>query len=315
MSFGAPLYLLLLTLAPLALAAYVASRRRATRYAVRFTAAPALRLAAGTERAWRRHLPAAAVLAAVLLLALASARPQRTVARPLDRATIMLVTDHSRSMLATDVEPDRMTAAKRAARSFLGEVPDRVRVGAVAFSDVPDTVEPPSTEREAVRAIVDGLVADGATATGDALQAALDGLPKDRRAGGGTPGAIVLLSDGRTTVGRDPVEIAREARRLRVPIFTISLGTSDATVPNPGLGPPLPATPDPETLEQIARVSGGRSFAAEDDQELSSIYERLGSRLGTKRERRDVTAAFAAGGLVLLLGGAAGSVRSGGRLP
>ena len=125
-----------------------------------------------------------------------------------------------------------------------------------------------------------------------------------------------LLLPLRAAAGRrGPIGVARTARRLRIPISTVSLGTDAATVPSPGLGPPLPAVPDPATMKQIARVSGGRAFSAEDDEELSSIYKELGSQLGTKKEKREMTSGFAVGGLVLLLGAAAASVRWSGRLP
>jgi Ca-activated chloride channel family protein len=265
--------------------------------------------------AWRRYLPAALALAAVTTLVLALARPERTVAVPVERSSIVLVLDHSRSMLAEDVDPDRMTAAKRAARTFLEELPDQVRVGAVAFSDFPDAIRAPSQNHADARGVIDGQVADGATATGDALESAVELLRRERQSALKPPAAIVLLSDGKTTVGRNPVDVAEEAKRIGVPIYTVSLGTTDAVVPNPGLGPPLPATPDPETLEAIARTSGGRAFSAEDDAELSSIYRTLGSRLGTKQQKQEVTAKFAAGGFFLLLCAAAGSVRRGARLP
>jgi Ca-activated chloride channel homolog len=315
MSFAEPILLLGLLLVPLALLARAVARRRARRHAVRFTAVPALELAAAAEPPWLRHLPQALALAALATLVLAVAKPERTVAVPRERASVVLVTDHSRSMLADDVEPDRLTAAKRAARSFLDRLPDRLRVGVVAYSNIPDAVHSPSSDQERARAVIEGQVADGATATGDALQAALDVLPRDRRSGARTPAAIVLLSDGRTTTGQDPVVVAEAARRRRVPVFTVSLGTSSATVPNPAFGPPLPATPDPETLRQIAETSGGRAFKAEDDEELSSIYEALGSRLGTRNEQREVTAAFAAAASMLLLAAGGVSVRRAGRLP
>jgi Ca-activated chloride channel family protein len=276
---------------------------------------PALKLAIGARPAWRRHVPAALAVAALATLALALAKPQRTVAVPLERASIMLVTDHSRSMLATDVEPDRLTAAKRAAGTFLDQVPARARVGVVSFSDTPDSAHAPSTDRAAIREVIDRQTADGATATGDALDVALDTLRQAREGGRRAPAAIVLLSDGKTTAGRDPVEVAAEAQRLRIPIFTVSLGTSAATVPNPGFGPPLPAEPDPDTLARIAETSDGRAFTAEDDEELSAIYKALGSRLGTKKEHREVTGGFAMAGVVLLLGAATASVRWTGRLP
>jgi Ca-activated chloride channel family protein len=235
---------------------------------------------------------------------------------PIERASIMLVTDHSRSMLATDVQPDRLAAAQRAARTFLDQLPKPVRIGAVAFSDSPDAVQSPSNDHDATRRIVDGQVADGATATGDALQVAIDALRNDRQNGKRPPSAIVLLSDGKTTVGPDPVAIARTAGQLKIRIYTVALGTRDATVPNPNpFGTPLSVAPDPETLRQISQVSGGRAFTAEDDEQLSSIYKTLGSQLGTRQQEKEVTARFAIVGLVLLLGAAAASMRWAGRLP
>jgi Ca-activated chloride channel family protein len=315
MSFADPILLIALLLVPLVVLAQVLALRRARRHAVRFTAIPALKLAVGTVPPWRRHLPAALAVAALTTLALALAKPQRSVAVPLERASIMLVTDHSRSMLATDVDPDRMRAGKAAARSFLDQVPRRVRVGVVTFSDSPDAVHAPTTEHDQAREVIDRQDAHGATATGDALQVALDTLRQDRSNRSRIPAAIVLLSDGRTTAGRDPVDVAETARRQRVPIFTVSLGTRDATVPSPGFGPPLAAAPDPQTLERIAETSDGRAFTADDSEELSDIYKALGSELSTKKEKREITSAFALVGGVLLVGAAAASVLRAGRLP
>jgi Ca-activated chloride channel homolog len=315
-SFATPAWLFGLALVPLALLAYQASRRRGSRYAVRFTAVPALKVAAAAVPAWRRHLPAALALAALAALVLALAKPEKTIAVPVERASIMLVTDHSRSMSATDVEPDRLSAAQRAARTFINQLPDQVRLGAVAFSDTPDAVQAPSSDHDDARRIVDGQVADGATATGAALEVAIDALKNDKQNGKRPPSAIVLLSDGKTTVPPDPVPVARTAGQLKIPIYTVALGTRDATVPNPNpFGTPLLVAPDPETLRQIAKVSGGRAFTAEDSDSLKSIYKTLGSQLGTKKQKKQVTASFAIGGLVLLLGAGVASLRWAGRLP
>jgi Ca-activated chloride channel family protein len=316
MSFASPAWLWALALVPLAAAAYAASRHRAKRYAVRFPALPALKAAAGTTPAWRRHLPAALALASLAALVVAMAKPQKTVAVPIERASIMLVTDHSRSMSATDVEPDRLSAAQRAARTFLNTLPNQVRVGAVAFSDTPDAVQAPSSNHDDARRIVDGQVADGATATGAALEVAIDALKNDKQNGKRPPSAIVLLSDGKTTVPPDPVPVARTAGQLKIPIYTVALGTRDATVPNPNpFGTPLLVAPDPETLRQIAQVSGGKAFTAEDSDSLKSIYKTLGSQLGTKDQKSQITSAFVVAGLLLLLGAAATSVRFGSRIP
>ena len=318
MSFASPLFLLALLLVPLALAAHVGARRRARRYAVRFPAAATLALAAGRTPAWRRALPIALLLASIAALALALAKPQKTVAVPVERASIMLVTDHSRSMLAEDVDPTRLAAAKRAASTFLEQLPPGVRVGVTTFSDVPDGTQAPTRDHGVVRRMIDQQIADGGTATGDALQVALDTLEREPRTAEGRrpPSAIVLLSDGTTTTGRDPVGVAQTAHALKIPVYTVALGTRDATVPNPGFGPPLLSVPpDPETLRRIAEASGGRAYSAEDDQQLSTIYKTLGSQLGTRDVKREVTAAFAVGGLMLLLGAVAASTRWAGRVP
>jgi Ca-activated chloride channel family protein len=316
LSFGAPQLLWALLVVPLVLLGQLVARRRTRRYAVRHPAVPAARIAAAVVPSWRRHLPAGLALAALTALALALAKPQRTVAVPIDRASIMVVTDHSRSMLATDVDPDRITAAKKAAHTFLGQLPGSVRVGVVTFSDVPDGVVSPSSNHDAAGQLIDAQQANGATDTGDALQTALDAIAQANRGAGGRPHAsIVLLSDGATTTGRNPLDVAREAKSRHIPIYTVSLGTADAVVPNPGFGPPLAAQPDPEALRRIADASGGRAFNAEDSERLSSIYKALGSQLGSRKQRREATSAFAVGGLVLLLGAGAASMRRIERLP
>jgi Ca-activated chloride channel family protein len=315
-SFAAPLVLIALVAIPVLIVLYGGVQRDRRRAAAAF-AAPKLAASVTPRRpGWRRHAPMLVVLLAIAALVLAAAKPQRSVAVPVERASIMLVTDHSRSMLATDVQPDRLAAAQRAARTFIDQLPKPVRLGAVAFSDSPDAVQAPTTDHDQARSIVDGQVADGATATGDALQTAIDALRRDVQKGKRPPQAIVLLSDGKTTVGPDPVPIARMAGQLKIRIYTVALGTRDATVPNPNpFGTPLSVAPDPETLRRIAQASGGRAFTAEDDEQLSSIYKTLGSQLGTKKQKKEATATFAIGGLVLLLGAAAASMRWSGRLP
>jgi Ca-activated chloride channel homolog len=311
-SFASPLVLLSLAALPLLAAAYAWLRRRPGRYGARFPGVPVLADAVAVTPLWRRHIPAAVAALALVALALALARPHATVAVPVERASVVLVTDASRSMLATDVEPSRMDAARAAAEAFLDGVPEELRVGAVAFSTTPRSSVAPSHDREGVRAHLASLRADGGTATGDGLAEALRMLESqgDRR----PPAAVVLLSDGETTTGRDPVEVARQARAAKVPIYTVALGTSRATIPgsNGGL---LPVPPDPETMAEIAEASGGESFDVEDADQLDAVYERLGSQIGTRPEEREITAGFAAGGMALLLAAAALSLRAGGRLP
>ena len=313
MSFSAPLWLAALAIVPVALAAYALARRRAKRYAIRFTAVPTLRLAGGGAASWQRHLPVALALAAIAALALALAHPRINYRAPVQEASMMLVTDHSGSMAATDVQPTRLAAAEHAANSFIDQLPGKARVGAVAFSSSPDAVQGPVTNHGAARAIIGAQSANGATATGSALELALALLRGSKKH---PPSAIVLLSDGAANAGANPVTVARQAARDRIPIYTVALGTANGVLPNPDpFGLPQAVPPDPQLMKQIARVSGGRAFDAQSADELSSIYKHLGTQLGSVTRKRQVTAAFAIGGVVLLTAAAAASTRWSGRLP
>jgi Ca-activated chloride channel homolog len=309
MSLAAPAFLVVLLILPLGVVCQELARRRRRRYALRLPTAGTLAAVAGNDPAWRRRLPSALLALAVTALVLALARPQATVAVPVERASVMLVTDASRSMEATDVDPSRLAAAQRAALRFLDRVPKRLNVGLVGYSDAPQVVVAPTAgDRQEVKVTLQALQADGGTATGDALDAALRALDAQRTAGRQPPSAVVLLSDGKTTAGQDPVEVARLAGRRRIPIYTVALGTPNGVVEGP-LGQLVAVPPDPEALRQIAVASGGRAFAVEKAAELDRVYERLGSRVGTRPQRREVTAGFAGAGLVLLVAGLAAWVR------
>ena len=195
-------------------------------------------------------------------------------------------------------------------------MPDRLQVGVVAYRSVVDTVQPPTEDHDQSRRVLDGLLAEGGTATGDALAESIRQLAKirgknRRRA----PSAIVLLSDGRTTEGQDPTRVAQSAKRLRIPVYTVALGTPGATIPAPNGYGRIPVPPDPETLRQVARITRGQAYAIDEAGQLDDVYERLGSRLGSRKVQRQVTAGFAAGGALLLAAALALSLRWAGRLP
>ena len=316
MSFAAPVWLASLALIPIALAVSIAARRRARRYAIRFPAVATLALAAGagSGRSWRRHLPSAFLLAAIAALALALARPHLSYSAAVDQASVVLVTDHSGSMAATDVSPTRLAAAERAADTFIDRMPASALVGAIAFSDSPDAVQAPVVNHAAARAIIDGQSAGGATATGDALALALQLLhgsnPKH------PPSAIVLLSDGAANAGLDVGTVARQAAQEKIPIDTVALGTPNGTLPSADpFAPAVAVPPDPQLMQEIAQLSGGRAFNAQSADELSSIYKQLAQRLGSVARKREVTVELAIGGLAFLLLAGAASTRWSGRLP
>jgi Ca-activated chloride channel family protein len=314
MSFASPIALLCLFAVPLAIVIHTAAQRRRRRYPVRFTALATLAAVVPAESQWRKHLPFALLTLAVAALAVSLARPQKTVAVPVERASVVLVTDVSRSMSATDVSPTRLEAARRAAKNFIDQVPEELRVGLVAFSDGAQTLQSPTTDRDALAEGLATLQPLGGTATGAGLRAALDALKlSGDSAAKRPPAALVLLSDGSATDNPAADAAAGEAKRLHVPIYTVALGTPDGTITLGGQVLRVP--PDPAALKRIATESGGAAFSASDSDQLNAVYDRLGSQIGTKPEKREITTLFAGFALLLLGGAVASSLRFGGRLP
>ena len=326
MSWQSPERLWLLLGVVALIVAYVVLHRRRSRYAVRFTNLKLLDRVAPRQPQWRRHVPASLFLAMLALLVVGFARPTDEVRVPRERATVLVAVDISRSMLATDVEPDRLAAAKAAAHEFVAELPEEFNVGLVGFAGTATVFVAPVTDRDAVDAGIDRL-AEGAagragTAIGDAIATSLDAIRTlDARAGEDTPPArVVVLSDGANTAGRDPAEAATLATELGVPVDTISFGTEAGTIGTgpAGSGPggsgpggsgpggstgggsqPVPV--DGETLRSVAEATGGGYFEAGTSDELRAAYADIGSSVGYETERQDVSARFIGAGLILAL--------------
>lgn len=317
MSFVDPAVLVALAAIPLLVIWYVAEQRRRGRAAAAF-AAPALAASVTPSRPrWRRHLPMVAFASALAVLIAAAARPQRTVAVPVDTASIMLANDTSGSMAATDVRPSRLAAAEKAANQFLGKVPASVRVGLLEFNTHVALLQSPTTDHELVSSALAQLRVTGGTAIGDALRTALHTLESVPKQGGKRPpGAIVLLSDGASDVGSDPITAAEQAATQHIPIYTVELGTPHGTVTEKrgSTTVAVPVPPNPQQLAEIARVSHGEAFTATDAKGLDTVYEHLGAELGHKKVKHEMTASFAGGGLALLLLGGAASLLWFGRL-
>jgi Ca-activated chloride channel family protein len=324
MTFREPAVLLGLALVPVALLAYVAIQARRRREAAAF-GNPALMPNLVTARpGWRRHIPIALLLLALAAMVLAVARPQRSVPAPQRAATVVLVNDVSGSMRAEDVEPDRLTAAVESAKVLVDKTPDNFRLGLVTFSDYAQQIVAPTTDRGAVNGALERMAADGGTAMGDGLARGLESAQapvptQDGKATRKLPAIIVLLSDGKQTLGvNDPLDIAAKARAARIPIYTIALGTQNGEVVQQdpfGFVQRIPVPPDKETLRQVARMTGGRFFEAVSANDAEDIYGRIGTRLTSKPEKREITVAFAGGAFVLLLAGGALSLVWFGRLP
>jgi Ca-activated chloride channel family protein len=308
MSFHWPLALLGLAAIPLLVAAYVARDRRRTSFAARFGNPALLPNVVDRAPGWRRHLPLAVLLVALAAMVVGVARPHATVTVGREEATVILALDVSRSMSATDIRPSRLSAARSAAEAFLRKVPKQFQVGVVSFASRAVVAVPPTGDRLLVEGALTSLRPGEGTALGDAVALSAQ-LGQRERASDGTvpPTAVLLISDGAAMGGRtSPQTAAQRARSLHVPVYTVVVGTPNGVVERTltgGYREIIHVPPSTDTLAQLAQTTGGRFFTATNDRRLRDVYERLGSRLGHRKESREITDVFAGGSAALLLVG------------
>ena len=315
MTFAAPGRLLLLLLVAALLAAYVRVQRRRPRYAVRFPELDLLVSVAPRASVWLRHLPSALLLLSLTALTTGFARPEAAREVPRERATVVVALDVSLSMMAQDVDPDRITAAKAAARSFVDALPSRFNVGLVAFSGTASVVVPPTLDHASVERAVEDLQLGPGTAIGEAVVASLAALAAAPGEEGQSapPARVVLLSDGANTQGRPISAGVRLARDAGVPVSTIAYGTADGVVEVEGNRIRVPV--DGPALRALAEETDGQSYEAESGDELDQVYEDIGSSVGTTVERQEVSDLFAGAGLLLALTAAAAALLWSPRMP
>jgi Ca-activated chloride channel family protein len=304
-SFSSPVWLLGLLFLPLLVGAYVLRERQRQRSAAAW-ANPAL-VPNLVDRApgRRRHIPVALLLVALAAMIVGIARPHATLNVRREEATVLLAIDVSRSMGATDVPPTRLQAAKTAATHFADKVPKKFRVGVVAFSTRAQVALPPTTDRELLRSALASLHTGEGTAIGDAVALAASLGRRQRADGVVPPTSVLLISDGARDGGRRaPLVAARQAKARHVPVYTILLGTPNGVVQHKlpgGYNETIRVPPSAQTLQAIARTSGGEFFTASNDRRLADVYDALQSRLGHKRQSREITDGFAGGAALLLL--------------
>lgn len=287
-------------------AAYIAMQFRRTKYAVRFSNIDLLDKVAPKRPSWRRHVVASVYLLALAAMVVGVAQPQAQERVPKERATIILAIDTSLSMQATDVSPTRIDAAKVAAVKFVESMPPKVRLGVVDFSGSTKLLVPPTTQRDtAVRAIKNLELGQG-TAIGAAIDTSLTAIANSVPSEGDTkiPAVIVLISDGKDQGQSLPVPTAIErANKAEVPVFTIAYGTPNGVVEiDDGSGSTqlVPVPVDEPALAEVAKETGGESFAAATAGELEQVYDRLGSAVGYDIEQQEVTWKLVAGALIAL---------------
>jgi Ca-activated chloride channel family protein len=308
------LWFLLLIPALVALYLWLVNRKRKRNSAIGRTM---FDLVIPRDRTWLRHVAVGLSILSLLTLTVAFAKPKGQVAVPRERATIVVTIDVSLSMEATDVEPNRLDAAKSAAEQFVNSLPPKFNVAVVSFAGSAATLVPPTQDRGAATAAIQALAPKASTAIGEGIYtslAALAQVPADPTDPNATaPARIVLLSDGKTQVGRASDEAAQQAKAQHVPIYTIAYGTADGYIEIGGRREPVPV--DRNELARVSRISGGQAYTATSAGQLQQVYKDIGSSVGTEKIDKEVTSRYAGFGLLFAILAAAGLISLGARWP
>ncbi|HEX7305264.1 VWA domain-containing protein [Lentzea sp.] len=317
-NFVAPWWFLLLVAVALLGAGYVVAQRMRRKRVLRFTNLELLEKVAPKRERWSRHVPAAFLLAALALLTVALAGPTSEQRVPRNRATVMLVVDVSLSMKATDIKPSRLEAAQTAAKSFTEGLTPGINLGLISFAGSATVLVAPTTDRAAVSQSIDGLKLAQSTATGDALVAAMASIDSFGKVVGGAegppPARIVLMTDGKETVGtRKAFDAAEDAKKAGIPISTISFGTEDGVVDIEGRQQSVPV--DDDSMKEIAKISGGEFFKAASAEELRRVYDTLGEQIGYEKKQADASKPWLLLGTITTMIAAAAALLLGQRLP
>lgn len=325
MTFLWPGNLVLLLVVPALIAAYVWAQRRRQRYALRYASLSLVREALGSGPGRKRHVPPALLIGAVLFMLIGTARPETTVTVPVQEGTVILALDVSGSMLAEDLKPNRMEAAKDAARAFVARQGRDVKIGVVAFSGDAQIVQTPTNDKDLVVAAINRLRPQRATAIGRGILASLDAIFEDseetapsvialhRLAGestGPTPppvpkgadrtATIVLLSDGQNNQFPAPQQVIEDAANRGIRVYTVGVGSAEGTVVRIQ-GRAVRTRLDEATLKQIAEGTEAQYYNANNEKDLKAVYENLSTQLVLRQQKTEITALLTAVAAVLAI--------------
>ncbi len=333
-----PWFLLALGLIPVLIAAYLWMMRRRRRFAVRYSSLSLVRAAMTRQSQWRRHLPFALFLLALTSLTVAMTRPVSVISVPAGQVTIILTLDVSRSMCSTDIAPNRLVAAKEAATSFIEDQAMGTQIGVVAFAGFAQVVAPPTSDQEVLQDVVESLTTGRRTAVGSAILKSIDAIaeidpsvapsspdpakppPVPVAEGAYSPNIVVLLTDGATNAGPQPVDAAQIAVERGIRVYTIGFGTAaggpmdcgaafgisdqyngsqfggsgGGNFGGGGGGGQFRRGIDEETLKLVSDMTGGEYYSAESADELQKVFSELPTYLITKHETTEISAIFAA---------------------
>jgi Ca-activated chloride channel family protein len=320
MKFLWPQMLWLPAALPLLVTTYLLILRHRKRAAVRYASLGVVRQAMRGVAAFRRHLPPLLLLVGMAATLFSVARPAAVIGLPSHRATVILAMDVSGSMGAEDMQPNRLEAAKAAAKSFIADQPAGTRIGIVAFGTMASLVQPPTDQRADLERAIDALVIDGATALGSAILVALQTLFSDvdvelpsssayQSAGAPSravqPGsfksaAVIVLADGGNSSGPDPVGAARMAAERGLRIYTVGFGTVEGEV-RWDRGTSMRVSLDEGMLRSIAELTGAEYLHAASASDLREVYRTLNSRSILEKKYTEITAVFCAAAALMFI--------------
>ena len=312
MNFLWPEFLWGLAALPLLVLLYFVVLRKKQKTALRYASLSLLKEAIGPRAALRRHVPPSLFLVALAGMMVAAARPTAVVTLPSTHETVILAMDVSGSMRATDVQPNRLAASQAAAKQFVSEQPENVRIGVVAFAGTATLVQAPTRNRDEVIAAIDRFQLQRATAIGSAIIVSLATLFPDHGLnvasftygsrvqernpnfkpvppGSYNSAVIILLTDGQRTTGPDSLVAARLAAERGVRIYTVGFGTTSGEIIG-FEGWSMRVRLDEETLKGIADLTRGEYFYAGSAPDLKKVYDTLRSRIAFETKRTEVTA-------------------------
>ena len=301
---------------------YLIAQRRTRRHTMRFANLELLETVAPRRPGRWRHLPTALVLVGLFLLTVALAGPTADTKEPRNRATVMLAIDVSLSMEATDVPPNRLAAAQEAATQFVDDLTPGVNLGIVSFAGIATVLVSPTTDRAIAKQAIAGLTLDERTATGEAIISSLQTIelfskslpgPVDGSDLAAPPARIVLMTDGKRTVGRTEQDAAQRAADAKVPVSVIAFGTDNGSIVVNDETIPVPL--DTEAMQQIAEISGGDFHTAATTEELKSVYAELGEQIGYEIKQQDVSRPWMIAGTVMVIIGSATALALTARIP
>jgi len=292
---------------PLLVAVYLLALKKKNKTAIRYASLSLIRDAM-PGRSLRRHVPPLLFLLAMVGMLFAVARPAAVVSLPSQHDMVILAMDVSGSMKADDVKPTRLAAAQAAARAFVRDTPRATRIGVVAFAGSAALVQAPTGNRDDINAAIDGLQLQNATAVGAGILVALKAIfpeqefeVRPQRQAASKPvapgsygsAAIILLTDGQTTTGPDPVDAARLAAERGVRVYTVGVGTPEGQILT-GEGWSIRVRLDEDALKVVADLTRGEYFFAGNAVDLKKVYEVLTKRLVIEKRETEVTALFSA---------------------